>query len=169
MEHGFGEVTAAGALGVIGMMNVVGTVASGWLTDRYDNRLLLAAYYGFRALSLLVLPWIVDVPPLMIFAVVFGLDYIATVPPTANLTARIYGRASVGTLFGWIFFAHMVGAALAAWVGGVARETLGDYTFAFLSAGALGLVAVGFSLGIGRGAGGTRPAPVRLAEDPGTR
>jgi MFS family permease len=150
VEHGFGEVTAAGALGVIGMMNVVGTVASGWLTDRYDNRLLLAAYYGFRALSLLVLPWIVDVPALLVFAVVFGLDYIATVPPTANLTARIFGRASVGILFGWIFFAHMVGAALAAWLGGVVRDALGDYTLAFLSAGALGLVAVGFSLSIGR-------------------
>jgi MFS family permease len=150
VEHGFGDVTAAGALGVIGMMNVIGTVASGWLTDRYDNRLLLAAYYGFRALSLLVLPFIVDVPALLVFAVVFGLDYIATVPPTVNLTARIFGRASVGTLFGWIFFSHMVGAALAAWLGGVARDALGDYTLAFLSAGALGLVAVAFSLGIGR-------------------
>jgi hypothetical protein len=91
----------------------------------------------------------------MVFAVIFGLDYIATVPPTANLTARIFGRASVGVLFGWIFFSHMVGAATAAWVGGVTRDALGDYTIAFLSAGALGLVAVGFSLGIGRRA----PAP----------
>ena len=89
-------------------------------------------------------------PVLLVFAVVFGLDYIATVPPTANLTARIFGRASVGILFGWIFFSHMVGAALAAWLGGVARDALGDYTLAFLSAGALGLVAVGFSLSIGR-------------------
>jgi sugar phosphate permease len=150
VEHGFAEVTAAGALGVMGMMNVVGTVSSGWLTDRYDNRVLLAAYYGFRALSLLFLPWIIDVPPLLVFAVVFGLDYIATVPPTANLTAQIFGRASVGTLFGWIFFAHMVGAALAAYLGGIARDALGDYTLAFLSAGALGLVAVGFSLAIRR-------------------
>lgn len=150
VEHGFGDVTAAGALGVIGMMNVVGTLASGWLTDRYDNRLLLAAYYGLRALSLLALPFIADVPLLIVFAVVFGLDYIATVPPTVNLTARLFGRGSVGTLFGWIFFSHMVGAALAAWLGGVARDTLGDYSLAFLSAGALGLVAVGFSLSIGR-------------------
>ena len=150
VEHGFGEVTAAGALGVMGMMNVVGTLASGWLTDRYDNRLLLATYYGFRALSLAFLPWILDVPPLLIFAVVFGLDYIATVPPTANLTARIFGRASVGPLFGWIFFAHMVGAALAAYLGGVARDALGDYTLAFLSAAALGFIAVALSLGIRR-------------------
>lgn len=150
VEHGFAEVTAAGALGLMGMMNVIGTLASGWLTDRYDNRLLLATYYGFRALSLLFLPWILDVPPLLVFAVVFGLDYIATVPPTANLTARIFGRASVGPLFGWIFFAHMVGAALAAYVGGVARDALGDYTLAFISAGILGLIAVGLSLGIRR-------------------
>lgn len=155
VEHGFGDVTAAGALGLIGMMNVVGTLASGWLTDRYDNRVLLASYYGLRALSLLALPFIADVPMLMVFAVVFGLDYIATVPPTVNLTARTFGRGSVGTLFGWIFFSHMVGAAVAAWLGGVARDALGDYTLAFLSAGGLGLIAVGFSLGIGRWA---RPA-----------
>ena len=156
VEHGFGEVTAAGALGVMGMMNVVGTLTSGWLTDRYDNRRLLGAYYGFRALSLLFLPWIIDVPPLLVFAVVFGLDYIATVPPTANLTAQIYGRASVGTLFGWIFFAHMVGAGLAAYLGGVAHDVLGDYTLAFLSAAVVGFVAVGLSLGIRR----HEPAPV---------
>jgi sugar phosphate permease len=150
VEHGFAEITAAGALGVMGMMNVVGTLTSGWLTDRYDNRRLLAAYYGFRALSLLFLPWIIDVPPLLVFAVVFGLDYIATVPPTANLTAQIFGRASVGTLFGWIFFAHMVGAALAAYLGGVARDALGDYTLAFISAAVVGFVAVALSLGIRR-------------------
>ena len=146
VEHGFSEVTAAGALGLMGMMNVVGTLGSGWLTDRYDNRRLLAIYYGFRSLALLALPFIASVPPLLIFAVVFGLDYIATVPPTANLTARIYGRASVGTLFGWIFFGHMVGAAAAAWVGGVIRDAVGDYTVAFVSAAALGLIAVALVL-----------------------
>lgn len=159
IEHGFAEVAAAGALGLMGMMNIVGTLASGWLTDRYDNRRLLAIYYGFRALSLLFLPWILDVPPLLVFAVVFGLDYIATVPPTANLTAQIFGRASVGPLFGWIFFAHMVGAALAAYVGGVARDALGDYTLAFLSAGVMGFIAVALSLGIGRPAASSR-API---------
>ncbi len=148
VEHGFTEVTAAGALGVMGMMNVVGTLGSGWLTDRYDNRVLLALYYGLRSLALLALPWIADVPLLLVFAVVFGLDYIATVPPTANLTARIYGRASVGTLFGWIFFTHMVGAAMAAWIGGVVRDAVGDYTIAFLSAAMLGFVAVALALGI---------------------
>ena len=148
VEHGFSQVVAAGALGVMGAMNVVGTLASGWLTDRYDNRRLLAVYYGFRALALLSLPLIADVPPLFVFAVVFGLDYIATVPPTANLTARIYGRASVGTLFGWIFFGHMVGAAVAAWIGGVVRDVVGDYTVAFISAAILGFIAVALALAI---------------------
>lgn len=148
VEHGFSDVTAAGALGVMGAMNVVGTLASGWLTDRYDNRRLLAIYYGFRALALLFLPIIADVPPLFLFAVVFGLDYIATVPPTANLTARIYGRASVGTLFGWIFFGHMVGAAAAAWIGGVVRDVVGDYSVAFVSAAILGFIAVALALAI---------------------
>jgi MFS family permease len=157
VEHGFAEVTAAGALGVMGMMNMIGTLGSGWLTDRYDNRRLLAAYYGFRALSLVFLPFILDVPPLILFAIVFGLDYIATVPPTANLTAKIFGRASVGPLFGWIFFAHMVGAAFAAYLGGVARDALGDYTLAFVSAGALGFIAVALSLGIRRPAAPSTP------------
>ena len=87
----------------MGTMNIVGTLASGWLTDRYDNRRLLAAYYGFRALSIAALPLILDVPQLFLFAIVYGLDWIATVPPTANLTARIFGRGSLGTIYGWIF------------------------------------------------------------------
>jgi predicted MFS family arabinose efflux permease len=135
---------------LMGAMNVVGTLGSGWLTDRFDNRRLLAAYYGFRSLAILALPVILDVPLLLVFAVVYGLDWIATVPPTANLVARHFGRASVSTIYGWIFFAHMVGAALAAWVGGVMRDALGDYTLAFISAAALGAVAVAFSMTIRR-------------------
>jgi predicted MFS family arabinose efflux permease len=96
VEHGFTEVTAAGAVALMGTMNIVGTLASGWLTDRFDNRRLLAAYYGFRALSIGALPFILEVPQLLLFAVVYGLDWIATVPPTANLTARLFGRASLG-------------------------------------------------------------------------
>jgi MFS family permease len=124
----------------MGMMNVIGTLTSGWLSDRYDNRKLLAAYYGFRALSLAALPLILEVPQLVVFAIVYGLDWIATVPPTANLTARIFGRASLGPLYGWIFFAHMVGAAIAASIGGFFRELLGDYHLMFLSAALLGFV-----------------------------
>lgn len=149
VEHGFTEVTAANAVALMGAMNVVGTLLSGWLTDRFDNRRLLATYYTFRALSIAALPLVLEVPQLFLFAVVYGLDWIATVPPTANLTATIYGRASVGTLYGWIFFSHMVGAALAAYAGGFFRDTLGDYHLAFISAAALGFLAAALSLRIG--------------------
>ena len=132
----------------MGVFNIAGTLASGWLSDRYDNRVLLACYYGFRALSLLFLPLVADYSSLVIFAVVYGLDWIATVPPTINLTAQRFGRASVGVLYGWIFFSHMVGAAFAAYLGGVLRDSLGNYTLAFLSAALLGFVAAGFALGI---------------------
>jgi predicted MFS family arabinose efflux permease len=135
IDHGVPEVTAASALALMGAMNVVGTLASGWLTDRHDPRKLLAVYYSFRGLSLLVLPFVTDWPGLALFAVLFGLDYIATVPPTVALVADVFGRENVGTVFGWVFFAHQIGAALAAWLGGVARDSLGDYQAAFLVAG----------------------------------
>jgi predicted MFS family arabinose efflux permease len=134
----------------MGMFNIVGTLASGWLSDRYDNRILLACYYGFRALSLLFLPLVVNYSSLLIFAIVYGLDWIATVPPTINLTAQRFGRASVGVLYGWIFFSHMVGAAVAAYLGAVLRDSLGDYTLAFFPAAVLGFVAAGFAMAITR-------------------
>ena len=142
VEHGFTEVAAAGALALLGAFNIVGTLASGWLTDRYDNRKLLAGYYGFRAMSLFALPLIYDMRGLLLFAVVYGIDWIATVPPTVNLTATIFGRGSVGTLYGWIWFSHMVGAAIAAYAGGFFRVLLGDYHLMFVSAGILGFIAV---------------------------
>jgi MFS family permease len=154
VEHGFTEVAAAGAVGLMGMMNVIGTLASGWLSDRFDNRKLLAAYYGFRALSLAALPLIIEFPQLLLFAIVYGLDWIATVPPTANLTAKRFGRGSLGTLYGWIFFAHMLGAAIAAYAGGFFRGVVGDYHGMFISAALLGFVAVALSLRI-------TPEPVR--------
>lgn len=148
VEHGFSPATAASAVGLMGMMNVVGTLASGWLTDRYDNRKLLAFYYSFRALSIVFLPVILAVPELFLFAIVYGLDWIATVPPTVNLTARLYGRAHMGTIYGWIFCSHMVGAALAAFLGGAVHDALGDYTSMFLSAGMLGFIAAAMALRI---------------------
>lgn len=148
LEHGFEGTLAASALGLMGLMNVVGTLGSGWLSDRFDNRVLLAAYYGFRALSLLFLPWVADFNGLLIFSIVYGLDWIATVPPTINLTAQRFGRHSVGVLYGWIFFAHMVGAALAAYLGGLLRVHLGDYTLAFISAATLGFIASVLALGV---------------------
>jgi sugar phosphate permease len=148
VEHGFTEVTAASAVALMGAMNIAGTLASGWLTDRFDNRRLLAAYYGFRAISIAALPFILDVPLLFLFAIVYGLDWIATVPPTANLTAKLYGRGSLGTIYGWIFFSHMAGAALAAYIGGFFRDVLGDYHAVFISAALLGFVAVALSMRI---------------------
>ncbi|HEV8535881.1 MAG TPA: MFS transporter [Candidatus Limnocylindria bacterium] len=150
----------------MGALNIVGTLASGWFSDRYDNRKLLALYYGFRAISLAALPVVLGIPWLYVFAVVYGLDWIATVPPTANLTATIFGRASLGQLYGWIFFSHMVGAALAAYAGGFFRGLLGDYHLMFISAALMGIVAVGLSLRISPPAGAQRPAPALEAARP---
>ncbi len=148
VEHGFTEVVAAGALALIGGLNIVGTLASGWLTDRYDPRRLLAIYYGFRAISLLALPLVYEFQGLILFAIVYGLDWIATVPPTVSLTASRFGRASLGTLYGWIWFSHMVGAALAAYAGGFFRVLLGDYHLMFISAAIMGFIAVSLALRI---------------------
>ena len=150
IDHGIPEVTAAGAMALMGAMNFAGTIASGWLTDRFDPRKLLAWYYGLRGLSLFLLPFVSDFGGLALFAVVFGLDYIATVPPTAALTADTFGRRHVGVVFGWIFCAHQLGAALAAWLGGLVRDLTGNYGPAFLAAGILALVAGMLALRIGR-------------------
>jgi predicted MFS family arabinose efflux permease len=150
-EHGFADIVTAGALSLMGAMNIIGTLASGWLSDRYDNRVLLAIYYSGRAVSLLFLPFIGESLGLFGFAFLYGLDWVATVPPTVNLTSQVFGKASVGKVYGWIFFSHMVGAAAAAYLGALVRESFGDYTFAFFSAAALGFIAAGFSLSVRRG------------------
>jgi sugar phosphate permease len=141
IDHGIPEVTAASVLAIMGAMNFVGTLASGWLTDRYDPRKLLAIYYSLRGLSLLLLPFVTEFAGLAVFAVFFGLDYIATVPPTVALVADRFGRANVGAVFGWVFFGHQIGAALASYLGGVVRVSLGTYTAAFLGAGVLAILA----------------------------
>jgi MFS family permease len=155
MDHGFGEVAAASLLATIGVFDLVGTLCSGWLTDRYDPRLLLAWYYGLRGLSLLALPYAFGAPRfgLILFVVFYGLDWVATVPPTVALTAEIFGRDRVGIVFGWIFASHMMGAAVAAWGAGAARTWFGGYGWAFGSAGLLCLFAVGLVAQI------ARPAP----------
>jgi predicted MFS family arabinose efflux permease len=150
VECGIPEVAAAGNLALMGAMNFVGTLLSGWLTDRYDPRKLLMIFYGFRGLSLLFLPFVRDAFTLAIFAAVFGLDYIATVPPTTALTADRFGRRNVGAVYGWIFASHQLGAALAAWLGGAARDTFGDYTLAFFAAGFIAIAAGLMALAINR-------------------
>lgn len=163
VDHGISQLAAGSVLALMGTMNFVGTICSGYLTDRFNPRKLLACYYGFRGLSLFMLPFVTDVRGLSVFAILFGLDYIATVPPTVALVADIWGRKQVGTVFGWIFCAHQVGAAAAAWLGGVARDRLNDYGTAFLVAGFLAMMAAMLALRIGRGPQAERPtAPVGL-------
>ena len=152
MDHGLGEVAAASLLATIGVFDIVGTTCSGWLTDRHDPRLLLAWYYGLRGLSLLALPYAFGSPHfgLILFVVFYGLDWIATVPPTVALTAEIFGRDRVGVVFGWIFCAHMFGAAFAAWGAGAIRTWFGGYGWAFGTAGLLCLFATSLVLQIRR-------------------
>ena len=160
MDHGMGEVAAASLLAVIGVFDIVGTTCSGWLTDRHDPRLLLAWYYGLRGLSLLALPYAFGSPHfgLILFVVFYGLDWIATVPPTVALTAEIFGRDRVGVVFGWIFCSHMLGASLAAWGAGAIRTWFGGYGWAFGSSGLLCLFAVSLVLQIERRPVALRPA-----------
>lgn len=146
VDHGFSATVAATSLAIIGAFNFVGTIASGWLTDRYDPRKLLLAYYVLRGVSLIWLPFVHDTIGLTAFAILFGLDYIATVPPTVAIAADAFGRRNVGVVYGWIFAAHQLGAALAAWASGVARDAFGDYVLAFLLAGGMAVLAGGMAL-----------------------
>lgn len=152
VDHGFREVTAATALAIMGAMNFVGVILSGWLSDRIDPRKLLACYYTFRGVSLFLLPMVtgLGLPGLTIFAIVFGLDYIATVPPTVALCADLFGRRNVGLIYGWVFCAHQLGAAGAAYLGGYAHDVLGDYTLAFIAAGTLAVLGALMALRIDR-------------------
>ncbi len=140
-EHGFTRTEASGLVTLMGTMNIAGTLASGWLTDRYSPRHLLAVYYVLRAGSLLTLPLITGLPLMSLFAVVFGLDYIATIPPTVMMTADRFGRRSVPTLFGWISCSHMVGGAVAAAFAGQVHDIAGDYAIPIYVSGVLGLLA----------------------------
>ena len=143
MDHGIPEVTAAGLLAAMGVFDLVGTTASGWLTDRYSSRLLLFCYYGLRGLSLLFLPFALASRHIWLsgFAVFYGLDWIATVPPTVRLTADTFGKENVGVVYGWIGASHQLGASLAALTAGAIRTSLGDYRDAFWLSGALCFLA----------------------------
>jgi sugar phosphate permease len=139
MDHGMPEVQAASLLAVMGICDLVGTTASGWLSDRFDNRVLLFSYYGLRGLSLLYLPYgfVSEGHGLSIFAIFYGLDWIATVPPTVALARQAFGAEKVGLVFGWVLASHQVGAALAASFAGFIRTTEGSYDRAFIIAGGL--------------------------------
>ncbi len=138
IDNGLPAVRGATLLALMGIFDLLGTTASGWLSDRYDNRLLLFIYYGLRGLSLLYLPYSgFDTFGLTLFAVFFGLDWLATVPPTMRLTTQVFGVRDAPVVFGWIFAGHMMGAAVAASGAGALREWLGTYNLAFLIAGAV--------------------------------
>ena len=142
-DHGMSEPAAAGLLAVIGIFDVAGTVLSGWLSDRVDPGKLLVAYYGLRGMSLLVLPQLFAAttePAMLLFIVFYGLDWVATVPPTVALCQRMFGKDGA-IVFGWVFASHMVGAAFASAVAGVLRDELGNYDVAWYGAGILCIAA----------------------------
>ncbi|WP_159769019.1 MFS transporter [Streptomyces sp. HM190] len=151
-DHGMPITAAASLLAVIGVFDVVGTIASGWLTDRYEPRRLLAVYYAFRGLSLLFLPYLLAPTvhlPMIFFIVFYGLDWVATVPPTMALCREHYGDDSA-IVFGWVLASHQVGAALVAFLGGLARDTFGAYDVVWYASGALCAVAALMALVIRR-------------------
>jgi MFS family permease len=151
LDFGIPQVQAAGLLAAMGVFDFFGTIASGWLSDRYDNRWLLFWYYGLRGLSLLALPFTnFSFYGLSLFAMFYGLDWIATVPPTVRLTAQRFGPERANLVFGWIFAGHQLGAALAAFGAGLSRTVLATYLPAFFLAGALCVVAALIVLAISR-------------------
>jgi MFS family permease len=142
-DHGMPATTAAGLLAVVGVFDVAGTIASGWLTDRYDPRVLLVGYYTGRGLSLLALPSLLTPhtePSTWVFILFYGLDWVATVPPTVALCRQHFGT-SAPIVFGWVFAAHQLGAAVAASGAGLIRDMAGTYDPAFYAAAALCAVA----------------------------
>ncbi|WP_280363684.1 MFS transporter [Nocardia wallacei] len=158
-DHGMPPTTAAGLLAVVGIFDVAGTIASGWFTDRVDSRYLLVAYYSLRGLSLLILPALFapDTRPSMwVFIIFYGLDWIATVPPTVALCRKHFGDDGP-IAFGWVFASHQVGAALAATGAGVIRDLQGSYDLAWYLAGALCGAAAVMSAVIRRGSAVDRP------------
>jgi predicted MFS family arabinose efflux permease len=141
IDRGFSGQTAAYALGVMGALNVVGTLGAGWLCDRFGRVIPLAAFYLFRAVTLVALIFVHEPVGLFLFAAAFGLNYIATVPPTSSLIARIFGSRSAGELYGWVFVSHQIGAALGAWTGGVVYASAHTYAPAYVSAAVLAVLA----------------------------
>lgn len=162
-DYGVQPVAAAGALAVIGVFDFIGTILSGWLSDRFDNRWLLFVYYGLRGLSLIALPFTdFTVVGLAAFAVFYGLDWVATVPPTVRLTVERFGAEKANLTFGWIFAAHQLGAATAAFGAGAFRTELMTYLPALFVAGAACVVAAGLALTIAR----PRPSVAAAAAGP---
>ncbi|MDR3446884.1 MULTISPECIES: MFS transporter [unclassified Dyella] len=150
-DHGIPEVRAAGLLAMMGAFDLIGTTLSGWLTDRYDPRKLLFVYYGLRGLSLIWLPYSdFSFASLSLFGMFYGLDWIATVPPTLRLATEAFGDRDAPVVFGWVAAGHQIGAASAAFFAGALRTQNGDYLQPFVVAGVTGLIAAGLALMINR-------------------
>ena len=163
VDHGLSEVAGAGLLAAAGVFSFLGGTLSGWLSDRWDNRVLLAWYYGLRGLALMYLPFAfgLSIYGLPLFAVFYGLDWIASVPPTVRLLNRVVGTEKTGIMVAWITVIHQVGGALAAYLAGVMRGVFGTYLEAFMFSGLLLIGAAFMVLFIG--AGGREPEPADLA------
>jgi predicted MFS family arabinose efflux permease len=158
-DHGMEAVAAGGLLAIMGLFDLVGTTASGWLTDRIDPRKLLFAYYGLRGLSLIYLPFAnFTFFGLSLFAVFYGLDWIATVPPTLAIATRAFGLARAPVFFGWISASHQVGAATAAFFAGASRTATGSYLESFVVAGAVAIAAAFMALTIRKTPASPMPA-----------
>jgi len=148
IEIGIPQIAAASLLGIMGGLNMVGTIFSGWMIDKVQPQRWLALVYALRGVSLLFLPFVHDFTGLVFFAIVYGLDWFATVPPSMAITADTFGRQNVGKVYGWIFMSHQIGAAIMASAAGAIRTWLGDYQFAFLSGGVIAIIAAGLALQI---------------------
>ncbi len=163
-DSGLGAVPAASMLALMGVFDLVGTISSGWLSDRYDNRKLLFWYYGLRGLSLFWLPYSgFTLYGLSLFALFYGLDWIATVPPTVRLIASTFGKEQAGMVFGWVFAGHQLGAAVAAYGAGRVRTLMMTYNPALFAAGAACLVAAGAIMLIRRPAAAAAAAAAQAA------
>ncbi|HUF41467.1 MAG TPA: MFS transporter [Verrucomicrobiae bacterium] len=148
IEIGIPQIAAASILGIMGGLNIVGTIFSGWMIDRVQPQKWLALVYALRGVSLLILPFVNSFTGLVVFAIIYGLDWFATVPPSMAITADTFGKQNVGKVYGWIFMSHQIGAAIMASAAGALRTWLGDYQLAFLSGGVIAMIAAGLALQI---------------------
>lgn len=167
VDHGLSEVAGASLLAAAGVFSFIGATVSGWLSDRCDNRVLLASYYGLRGLALMYLPFAfgLSIFGLPLFAIFYGLDWIASVPPTVRLLNRVVGTEKTGIMVAWITVVHQCGSATAAYLGGVSRTAFGTYFEAFILAGLLLIGAAVMVLFIGVGGRGAEPADAALAAE----
>lgn len=159
IEIGIPQIAAATLLGLMGALNMVGTIFSGWMIDKVQPHKWLALVYALRGCSLLILPFVRDYFGLVVFAVIYGLDWFATVPPSMAITADTFGKQNVGKVYGWIFMSHQVGAAIMASAAGAVRTNLGNYDIAFFAGGLIAMIAATCALNI-------KPKPKETAPPP---